>query len=171
MESIPEKARPTSLLRRRVALPVLLVVLACVAGAGYVVLRNAARVMPVAVPVRIGPLPKDTSVVRLRARARRGLAHLTRRVAEYRARVPSLTSRQDSLARECDSGLARLSAMVAGLDSLTGPAEVLAQAQTTREYQARLRELVTRFGHAVDSTAPGPDIDSLDREFERLLSE
>lgn len=147
----------------------LIVVLACIGGAGYVVVRNATRVTMVPVTVKFGPPQRDTSVVRVRARAQRGLNHLRRRVAEFRSRVPGMTPHQDSLARECDSGLARLGAMVAGLDSLTTPAEVLAGAQAAREYQAELRELVSRFCRAIDSAAPGPDIDSLDREFERLL--
>ncbi|MEO0086121.1 MAG: hypothetical protein ABIK37_05765 [candidate division WOR-3 bacterium] len=165
-----DAGRSRSLLSRRVPLPVLLVLVVCVGGAGYVVFRNATRVTMVPVTVKFGPIERDTSIVRVRARAKRGLNHLRRRVNEFRSRVPALTPRQDSLARECDSGLARLSGMVAELESLTVPAEVLAKAQAARDYQGRLRETVNRFCHAVDSSAPGPDIDSLDREFERLLS-
>uniref|UniRef100_A0A7C4CB47 Uncharacterized protein n=1 Tax=candidate division WOR-3 bacterium TaxID=2052148 RepID=A0A7C4CB47_UNCW3 len=162
--------RGRAFLSRRVPLSVLLVLLVCVAGAAYVVVRNATRVTMVPVTVKFGPVQRDTSIVRVRARAQRGLNHLRRRVADFRTRVPTLSPHQDSLVRECDSGLARLGVMVARLDSLTSPAEVLAAAQAAREYQAQLRELVNRFCRSVDSCAAAPDTDSLDREFERLLS-
>lgn len=167
-----EKSEYQQLLSRpAVLIPLVAVLLLILAGAIVVVVKNIGRVQVGPAPVSLAPIPTDTTLARQRRQLQRGIERLERRLAQYRQRIESLTPEQDSLYRLCAEGLAQLWNEFSAVEAATSYAERKERYSQTRRHYVKLRDLVTDFVRAVDSTVSRISIDSLDREFQRLIEE
>jgi len=167
---MPEAERP----RRSPVLTaaVLVVAVAALAGALYVVARNLKKVSVVPASVDTlaipRPLPPDTAFVVFRAGMRRKVRTLEIRCRLARKQLKDgLTPQQDSLSRECDSALALILAHVAAFDSVKREGRKAAAADLKAEY-ARARAKVNVFARSGRHVGEVSD-DSLDMELKKLI--
>jgi hypothetical protein len=168
----PEGERPK---RSPVTAVVALVIgVAAVAGALYVVAKNVKKVslVPTSVDTTaiIKPIQPDTGFVRVSANFR-GKAHTLKvRCRMTRTRLKGkLTPSQDSLGRECDSAIALLLTHVAAFDSLKREDRRAAAGNLKAEY-VRARAKVNVFTRSGLGAGDVSD-DSLDAELKKLISE
>ncbi|MEO0009279.1 MAG: hypothetical protein ABIK22_00365 [candidate division WOR-3 bacterium] len=154
-----------------VLIPLVVTLLLVLAGAIFVVVKNVGRVQVGPAPVSLAPIPSDTAMARPRRQLQRGIERLERRLAQYRQKLDSPTPAQDSLYRLCAEGLARLWNEFSTVEAAAGYEERKERFSRTRKHYVELRELVTDFVRAVDSTVSRTSLDSLDREFQRLIEE
>ncbi len=156
------------------ALVALVIGVAAVAGALYVVAKNVKKVshIPASVDTTgiVTPLPPDTGFVRVQANFR-GKAHtLTVRCRMTRTRLQGrLTPSQDSLGRECDSVIVRFLAHVAAFDSVKRE-DRKAVADSLKAEYLRARAKVNVFTRSGLGAGEVSD-DSLDAELKKLISE
>jgi hypothetical protein len=144
---------------------------AAIAVALVVVVRNARRVRPPKPQVLLGAVVGDTTLSRFPRTMRTRVRRLEERFARYRDTVPDLTPTQDSLAEECSAGFAAVGEGLAGLDTLRGAQVRARAARAIRGRYNRLRDAVNDFTRSAREFIPEPDLDSLDVELRRLLDE
>ncbi len=173
MEELKDKEKEISSFWQRpgIIVPVVIVLLGFLLAAVWVVVKNVGRVQIGPVPVTLSPIPRDTTMSRVRRQLARGIDRLERRLFEYRGKLDSITFAQDSLFRVCSSGLRDLRERFAFAESAHSYPERKERVSQVRKEYARLRDMVNDFVRSVDSTISQPALDSLDREFRKLLSE
>lgn len=154
-----------------VAVAAVMFVAAAVVAALVVVIQNSRRVTPPEPPVAIGNIPADTTLSRFPRTMRRRLRRIENRYEKYRDTVPELTGVQDSLAPLCESGFVRIREALATLDTLQGYQDRAALARDIRKTYNGVRDAVNEFTKAALEAIPEPDLDSLDIELQKLLSE
>jgi len=172
-----QKQTPATVKPRRspvLTLAVVVVVLAALAGALYVVARNLRKVALIASSVDttavVRPIPPDTGLARFRTSIQTKARTLAARCRMARKRFGAkLTAVQDSLGRECDSAIAALLAHVAALDSVKREDRKSA-ADSIRSDYSRAKAKVNAFTRSGGGGALVSD-DSLDEELKKLISE
>ncbi|MEO0050704.1 MAG: hypothetical protein ABIK42_06140, partial [candidate division WOR-3 bacterium] len=117
----------------------------------------------------LGPIPTDTTMARARQQLQRGIERLEKRLNEYRQKVDTLAPYQDSVFRVCSAGLARLWNDFAELEEARTYQERKERFSKTREAYVQLRQMVSDFVRSVDSLVSSKELDSLDKEFEKLI--
>lgn len=147
----------------------LLVFVLVIASAFAVVVANIGRVKTGKPLVSLAPPPIDSSRRRMIRDFHRGIERMERRLAEARRRAAVLTPEQVLTGSQCDSGLALFRTRVAIMETISVNRHRVRYGHETRLYYDSLRRRVNGFYRMVDSTATGPDLDSMDREFERLI--
>lgn len=154
-----------------VMIPVVIVLLMVLAGTIVLVVKNVGKVQVGPAPVTLAPIPIDTTMTRPRRQLQKRIERLERRLAQYRQKVDSLTPDQESLYRVCQEGLAQLWNEFSSVEAATNYQERKELFSQTRKSYVSLREMVTDFVRSVDSTISRSSLDSLDKEFERLINE
>ncbi len=152
-----------------IAVPMVLVLLMVLVAAVVVVVKNAGKVQIGPAPVPVGPLPKDTTLLKSRRHLLRSIERLERRLTEYRQKVATFAPRQDSLFNLCRDRLARLWDEFALVEAAGSYVERKERLANTRKKYVQVREMVSDFGRSVDSTISESLADSLDKEFEKLI--
>jgi hypothetical protein len=146
----------------------LCVVAAAVAGAVFVVLKNARKVSTGPVPEALQPVRADTGFAAFRAGLWRKVKVLDRRCkGKEQLLQGKLTPVEDSLLSLSRAGIKSLFVGLARLDSVPGPGRKVAQDSLRAEYEL-VKSNVNAFAR---SGKVGPDIsdDSLDAEVRRLV--
>ncbi|OYD15112.1 hypothetical protein CH330_06605 [candidate division WOR-3 bacterium JGI_Cruoil_03_51_56] len=149
----------------------IVVIVVAVAVAVLIVVKNSRRIKPATIPVTLKPIPPDTAVVRGPKVIKRRLKKLDRYYKRHRDKIVNPSPEQESLALICDSGFARIRAGLAVLDTLRGMRARAAEFRNTRQNYRTLKKIVYKFAKASVDSVVEPDLDSLDRELHRLLSE
>jgi hypothetical protein len=154
----------------RVALFLLvgMVLVMLVVAAAVVVVHNARRIQPVEVPVHLRPVKPDVGLRRFRASTRRRLLRIEERFERFRSRVPEPSPEQDSLATVIVDEFAGVRAELAAMDSIADQRELARRRGPLFERYRTLVNTVSRHARTV-LAVEGPELDSLDRELERLL--
>lgn len=152
-------------------LPVVAVLLLVLAAAVIVVVKNVGRVQLGPASVPLNPITPDTTMSRVRRQLARGITRLEKRLQQYRGKIESLSFYQDSLYKNCSLGLQELQRDFAAVESARSYDERKPLFTATRKRYAALRTLVNDFALSMDSAISGRVLDSLDREFRKLLSE
>jgi len=166
-----DESRSRLLRDPRFAVSVAVVALAVLAAAVVVVVRNASRVSVGPAAVSLGPGLRDTLMVKTQRKYRQGLVRLESRLAAHRQAAGGLSSRAVALSRFCDSMLGVFRFQSAAFETTGTAVSRREYFPTVERTYAALRDSVNAFGREAGSGAAGPDVDSLDRAFERLLSE
>jgi hypothetical protein len=155
---------------RWLTLLIAVAVLAAVGGAIIVVVKTAGRTGAGPAPVSLKVMPFETVVRGFKHGMLGRVSVNVRRVNRHRQEAGTLNPHQDSLARLCDSAIARIRSRTMRLDSLpTKPARV-AMMDSLRHAYDSLRALVGAFVRSVGSKEE-PDQESLDIELKNLISE
>ncbi|MEO0079666.1 MAG: hypothetical protein ABIK44_03200 [candidate division WOR-3 bacterium] len=171
MPGIPESSSSEELpiYRRPILLiPLVLVMLATLAFAVLVVVRNVHRVTVGPSPVPHYDIPEEISLERFRNKIGILFRKLDVRYEKNRQLVTTFTPELDSFAKICDSGFSHIGHLIAVFDSLEDLRQKRALSDTIKRAYSKLRENVNQFVKKVESAAPEPSLDSLDREFEEL---
>ncbi len=92
-------------------------------------------------------------------------------MTDYRQRTVNLTERAERLSRFCDSVMQELRIQAARFETTATAARRRKYFYTVDSTYIALRDSVNAFGRETGATETGLDVDSLDRQFERLLSE
>ncbi len=89
MEELKDKEKEISSFWQRpgIIVPVVIVLLGFLLAAVWVVVKNVGRVQIGPVPVTLSPIPRDTTMSRVRRQLARGIDRLERRLFEYRGKV------------------------------------------------------------------------------------
>lgn len=153
------------------SLPVVAVLLLVLAAAVIVVVKNVGRVQIGPAPVSLNPITPDTTMIRVRRQLARGITRLEKRLQQYRGKIETLSFYQESLYKKCSLGLQELQRDFAAVESARSYNERKPLFTATRKRYVALRTLVNNFAHSVDSAISGQVLDSLDREFRKLLGE
>ena len=135
-----------------------------------VVVRSVRRVEPEPLPLSLKTAPPDTGLVVFRANMRRRVRNLSARCEARRRQFGRLmTPAQDSMNRECDSGIEFVLGRIAGLDTVSRENRKAAADSVEAAYErAKLKVRVfTRSGRQSDFV----DEDSLEQEIKKLISE
>ena len=148
-----------------------LVVLAALVGAVVVVVNNARRAKLGTAPVYFKTTPRDSALSSTYQGMRRRVRQTERRIARRRDRVRIPTPSQDSLARRSDSAVSALQRRLVRFDSLSKYESRRALMDSVKQEYDDLRLLVRLFGRSVGSPEDSIDVDSLDAEMKRLISE
>lgn len=155
----------------RFAVPMTLLALALLFWAVVVVVRNASRVKPGTASLYLGPVPRDTLMRRAQRKFRQGLVRLEKRMAGYRQYAATPSERAERLSRFCDSAMQELRMQAARFETTATAARRKKYFYTVDSTYVALRDSVNAFGRETGASEAGLDVDSLDRQFERLLSE
>lgn len=150
---------------------VVVVLLLVLATAVIVVVKNVGRVQLGPAFVPLNPITPDTTMTRVRRQLARGITRLEKRLQQYRGKIETLSFYQDSLYKKCSLGLQELQREFAAVESACSYEVRKPLFTATRKRYAALRTLVNEFALSVDSAISGRILDSLDREFRKLLSE
>lgn len=161
--------------RKGAASRVLAVVLIAVGAAGIVLAalvvgRNARRITLPEPKVKTVNVSADASFRAFRRDLRRRSAKVRRRFDKHYAGTSSLTPAQDSLAQECLARFSRLEQACAALDTFSTARGTDAQKRAAMEEYRALLNSVRAFVRTTTFVAL-PDLDSLDRELQKLTSE
>ncbi len=141
------------------------------AGGVFIVVRNARKVQVPSASPFLAPARVDTTMKRARQRLKRGIERLEKRLEESRQRVNRLVPHQETLFTVCSEGVKGLWEEFAKVESSQTYQTRKELLRETRRRYEKLRSLVNQFVHSVDSTLYKIGLDSLDQEFQRLISE
>ncbi len=166
----PEEKR-TSRVRRIGVIAIVVLCLAALGVAVYVVVRGTKRMAPVEVPKHLVPAAPDTSLVRFRRGTRNRLKKLERRFARFRDTIVEFTPEQESLVCFIDSGFVAIRADLAIIDTLSQSASRVEFAREIKQDYIDLKKSVYRFSRSYIESVPELDPDSLDQELQKVLSE
>jgi hypothetical protein len=136
----------------------------------FVVVRSLRKVEPEPLPPALKTTPPDTGLVVFRANMRRRVRNLAARCESRRREFGEvMTPAQDSMSRECDSGLALVRGRIAALDTVSRENRKTAVDSVRAAYERAKLEVraFTRSGRPSDLI----DEDSLNQEIKRLVSE
>lgn len=146
-------------------------VAAALVGAVFVVVRSARRVRLEPPPVSLRQTPRDSLLLSSCRGMQRRIQQTERRIGRHRQQAGNLTPAQDALARQSDSAVAAVRRHLARFDSLDGYELRRALMDSIKREYDSLRLIVKLLGRAVGSPEDSVDVDSLDAEVKRLVSE
>jgi len=135
------------------------------------VVRNARRIPSVEAPVHLGPQAPDPELRRFRRNLRHRMQRVEQRYLRLSRELETPTPEQESLARVIVFEFAEVRAGLAALDTLAEKGNQCELNRRRAPLFARYKELVTTVARYVRTivAGAGPELDSLDRELERLL--
>ncbi|MGQ9678034.1 MAG: hypothetical protein ACUVUD_01975 [bacterium] len=150
-------------------IPGVIVLLLVLSAAVIVVIKNVGRVQLGPAPVTINPITPDTTMSRVRRQLTRGITRLEKRLYQYRGKIDTLTFYQESLYKMCSLDLKELRKDFAMVESARSYDMRKSLFTATRKRYVALRNMVNDFALSVDSAISGRVLDSLDREFQKLI--
>jgi len=155
--------------RRRSVLLAVVVLVATVAPAIYVVVRNAARVSAGPVPSALRPVAADTTMRALRNSIGSKLRRLEARFDRARRALTAPTQGQESLASLAATSLSATREALAALDTCTTRRSREVIADTVRSRYAAAKAAVRAYGASHGRAEL--DGDSLDEELHKALGD
>lgn len=164
---------PSSQKYRWNRIAVVLVAFAAIVGivlAIVVVARNARRIILPEPVVRHTTVSADAKFAAFRRDLRRRLVKVKRRFDKHYPASTPLSPEQESLAQRCIIGFRRMEEICASLDTFRAARNAEPHQRLAMQEYRQLLEDVRNLARSLTKTE-FPDLDSLDRELRKLISE